>query len=542
MGGGGPQGGVSHPFLQASSAIPRTHPHAFICLFIHQGGCARGGHPGFDCQGCCGACSPPLSGLLQPSVRRLEDLGVVASGHRPVSSQPLRGRFALPDGDFPVCPSVCSSGGLDGLHRPSGSLPPDSCPSGVSSLPSLCGPRPGVPVQSAVLRPVHSPAGLHSGYGSCFRYPPFSRYPYAPLSGRLARPVLLEGGSSPWPRRRLVPLPELGIVVNPEKSNFAPSQIVQYLGVVIDARSFSASPSPDRISRLLSTAEEFLCSTALPASFWQSLLGMLSSLSHLVPGGRLRMRSLQLCLHRSWDRVDPSAPVSWTRECFLDLRWWLQVDRLTRGVSLRQVRPDLDFWSDASDIGWGAHLGTLVVSGLWDEADSLLPANARELLAVRRGLLHFRSYLSGATVAVFCDNVTTVAYLRKEGGTRSPFLNDLAQEILRWAESLNIRLAPQFIPGIHNVLADSLSRPHQLPSSEWSLNMEVFRSLQRQWPVMIDLFATSDNRRCSLSFSPFCDPLSAGTDALLQSWDGLQAYAFPPWSILPQVLAKLRAS
>ena len=28
-----------------------------------------------------------------------------------------------------------------------------------------------------------------------------------PLSGRLARPVLLKGGSSPGPRRRLVPLP-----------------------------------------------------------------------------------------------------------------------------------------------------------------------------------------------------------------------------------------------------------------------------------------------------------------------------------------------
>ena len=108
---------------------------------------------------------------------------------------------------------------------------------------------------------------------------------------------------------------ELGIVVNPVKSNFVPSQIIQYLGVVIDARSFSASPLPDCVSRLLSTAEEFLCSAVLPASLWQSLLGMLSSLSHLVPGDRLDMRSLQLCLHRSWDWVDPSAPLSWIQEC-----------------------------------------------------------------------------------------------------------------------------------------------------------------------------------------------------------------------------------
>ena len=144
-------------------------------------------------------------------------------------------------------------------------------------------------------------------------------------------------------------------------------------------------------------------------------------------------------------------------------------------------------------------------------------------------------------MAVFCD-VTAVAYLRKEGGTRSPALNTIAQGILRWAKSLRIRLALQFIPGIRNVLSDSLSRPHQLPGSEWSLNMDVFRSLSRQWPVMIDLFATSANHRCSFYFSPFRDPLSSGTDALLQSWDGLLAYAFPPWSILPQVLAKLRVS
>ena len=91
-------------------------------------------------------------------------------------------------------------------------------------------------------------------------------------------------------------------------------------------------------------------------------------------------------------------------------------------------------------------------------------------------------------------------------------------------------------------LADALSRPHQLPHSEWSLNLTVFQSLRRLWPVQIDLFATSDNHRCSIYFSPFQDPMSAGTDAFLQSWDSLQAYAFPPVAVIPRVLAKLRAS
>ena len=334
---------------------------------------------------------------------------------------------------------------------------------------------------------------------------------------------------------------ELGIVVNPQKSNLVPSQVVQYLGVIIDAQSFRASPSPERVSRLLSTAGEFQSSASPPASLWLSLLGILSSLAHLVPGGRLRMRSLQLCLHQSWDRLDLQAPVSVTPECLHDLQWWLHLPRLSSGVCLCQVSPDLHFWSDASDVGWGAHLDRQVASGLWDTHQAALSINARELLAVQLGLLQFQSSLQGRTVAVLCDNTTAVAYLRKEGGTRSPLLNSLAQAILRWTD-LSIRLAPQFLPGSDNVLADALSRPHQLPHSEWSLNMTVFRSLRRMWPIQIDLFATSANRRCSIYFSPFHDPMSAGTDAFLQSWDGLQAYAFPPVAIIPRVLAKLRAS
>ena len=335
---------------------------------------------------------------------------------------------------------------------------------------------------------------------------------------------------------------ELGIVVNHEKSHLEPSQVVQYLGVVIDAPSFRASPSSDRVARLQSTAGEFLSSAGPPASTWLSLLGMLSSHSHLVPGGRLQVRSLQLCLHRSWDRGDQPIRIPWSQDCLRDLRWWLHLPCLQLGVCLQQISPDLDFWSDASDVGWGAHLGSVTTSGLWDQEQSTLSINARELLAVRKGLLHFQSSLVGRNVSVFCDNSTVVSYLRKEGGTRSPFLNSLTQGILSWTESLSIRLVPQFILGSLNVLADSLSRPHQLLHTEWSLAPEVFQSLSRQWPVQIDLFATSDNRRCSIDFSPFRDPMAAGTDAFLQHWDGLLAYAFPPWSIIPRVLAKLRMS
>ena len=177
------------------------------------------------------------------------------------------------------------------------------------------------------------------------------------------------------------------------------------------------------------------------------------------------MRSLQLCLHRSWDRQDLEVPVYASMECLRDLRWWLHLPCLSLGVSFCQVSPDLHFWLDASDVGWSAHLDRQIASGLWDTHQAALSINARELLAVQLGLHRFQSSLQGRTVAVFCGNTTAVVYLHKEGGTRSPLLNTLAQEILRWTESLSIRLALQFLPGSNTVLADALSRPHQLPHS-----------------------------------------------------------------------------
>ena len=93
-----------------------------------------------------------------------------------------------------------------------------------------------------------------------------------------------------------------------------------------------------------------------------------------------------------------------------------------------------------------------------------------------------------------------------------------------------------------NVLADSLSRRNQDIGSEWTLCAEAFRQLLHRWPITIDLFPTSLNHWLPVYFSLMVDPQSAGTDAMLQSWDGLQAYAFPPFGLLSRVLVKVRQS
>ena len=204
----------------------------------------------------------------------------------------------------------------------------------------------------------------------------------------------------------------------------------------MDSVVFRASPALRRVEKLLSIGDAFLSCEQQPVSSWLELLGVLSSMIQLVPGGRLRMRSLQFVLRRSWDQVYQSTLVRWTQEVRVDLEWWFNRERLELGVSLDQVSPQLDLWSDASDVGWGAHLGKDIASGLWSPKDMGMSINARELLAIERALSFFAPLLQNSSVAVFADNSTAIAYLRNQGGTRSPLLNTIAQRILCFGRSL----------------------------------------------------------------------------------------------------------
>ena len=298
VGGGGPPGGVSHTFPPASSSVCGTHPHAFVCPYLHQRGCARGGHPGFA-KG-----AVELAPLPSPGFYSRLFMGWKTSGSwRPVIDLSLLNHFVdvshfLMETIQSVLLSVRQGDWMASIDLREAYLQVPVLPESRRFLrfvahgrayqfTALCfGLSTAPQVFTRVMAPVS--AILHS------------------LGIRMRRYLddwLVQASSREDFLRDLgVVLSlchELGIVVNPEKSNFSPSQVVQYLGVIIDARTFMASPLPDRISRLRSTASEFLCSAVPPASLWQSLLGMLSSLSHLVPGGRLRMRSLQICLHRS---------------------------------------------------------------------------------------------------------------------------------------------------------------------------------------------------------------------------------------------------
>ena len=136
---------------------------------------------------------------------------------------------------------------------------------------------------------------------------------------------------------------------------------------------------------------------------------------------------------------------------------------------------------------------------------------------------------------------TAVHSLRKGSGPWSPLLSTLAPAILRWMESISIRLPPQFLPGSDTVLPDSLSRPHQLPHPEWSIHMTVFLFLRRLWPVQMVSLPPRP-----LIVVRFTSPLSGIRSQLARTRFSSSGPAFRlPRSIRwlsPRLIATLRAS
>ena len=144
--------------------------------------------------------------------------------------------------------------------------------------------------------------------------------------------------------------------MNHKKSSLFPSQDMTYLEREILSVRFIEEPTETRIGNLLRIREEF----------------------SLVP----KPPSI-------------SIPTSWAIQ-------------QRQGVDLSLPVPDLSLCSYASDVGCGGQQ----VSGEWTPCQKRLSINLREMMAVHKGLLGLSRFLRGETIALFCDKMTTVTYLR----------------------------------------------------------------------------------------------------------------------------------
>ena len=357
--------------------------------------------------------------------------------------------------------------------------------------------------------------------------------------------ILLMAGSreesSQHTRWLLELLSYLGFLVNWPKSVLEPTTTIEFLGFVLDSQKMLIALPPNKLKSLRHRVGLALEAASLPLRSLASLVGTLNASAMAVMPTRLRTRALLRdkidALHAAqgtWRGV-----VSLTPASMAELRWWRDELENWNGRSLQRSEPDLAMYSDASNSGWGAVLGSQTAFGHWDASEAQLHINELELRAVLLGMRSFLPAMRGRTVLLRVDNMVAVAYLNHQGGTHSPRLSAVAQDVWNLALSEGILLEAQHIPGVENVDADAASR--QNPARhEWCLHPRIFRQVDRRYgPFTVDLFATVLNRQLPRYYSWRPDPETSGLDALQQSWSTEAGYANPPWILIPDILRKI---
>ena len=256
-----------------------------------------------------------------------------------------------------------------------------------------------------------------------------------------------------------------------------------------------------------------------------SLIGLLSAMEKQVWSGRLHMRPIQWHLKRHWhvpEVLEKVIPVPQSLHPHLD--WWSEESNVLRGQPLHPLQHALQLFTDASNEGWGAHLGDSTARGVWSAIESRLHINFLELKAVLLALKSFEHLCRDQIVLVATDNTTVVSYINKQGGMKSGSLCALLWRLLSWCHPRGIVLRARHIPGRLNVIADKLSRHNQVIQTEWSLSQQVFNLLCSRWArPQVDLFATRFNHKLPQFVSPVPDPAAWAVDALRLPWENLDS-------------------
>ncbi|XP_021346948.1 uncharacterized protein LOC110446233 [Mizuhopecten yessoensis] len=259
----------------------------------------------------------------------------------------------------------------------------------------------------------------------------------------------------------------LGFIPSREKSEVLPSQDFVFLGYRFRTDLGFVLPPASKFEKASLLVSVLVGVERIQVRWFLRFLGYLNSLADVVPLGRLHIRPLQLFLLSVW------SPVSRQWDVYIPLpesvkesgRWWTLESNV------------LTLYTDASMTGWGAYLSGQTSFGVWSGEQLSEHINVLEMRAVLLALRGLRPSLQSKAICLATDNSTVVAYLRRQGGTRSPPLCALSTQVLLLCQEISLDLTVRHLPGRLNVLADTLSRSRSPVLTEWTLKRSVFRSL-----------------------------------------------------------------
>ena len=314
-------------------------------------------------------------------------------------------------------------------------------------------------------------------------------------------------------------LEKSGFVANVAKSNWTPTQRLQWLGFVLDLKKGHIEIPPDRIDATRHRLQAVRDVKTIQARHLASIVGKIISMGLAIgPVSRFMTRSMYALLEtrNSWGEGLEISP-----EARHELKFW---EACLADYSFQPIwhRPSAVrvVYSDASETGYGGYVvehGACVSYGQWTESEAEQSSTWRELAAVLQVLMGVARKLANYRVRWFTDNQNVSRILMV--GSKKAHLQDLALRVFSIAVQNNIKLEPEWIPRELNERADYLSRI--IDYDDWMLNPVVFDDVDQLWgPHTIDHFAYCFNAQTPRFNSRSWSPGSEAVDAFTVDWGG----------------------
>ena len=333
-------------------------------------------------------------------------------------------------------------------------------------------------------------------------------------------------------------LDKVGFVIHPEKSVLLPTQIITFLGFVVNSILMQVSLISERVLKLRHACENLLATSSPSIRLVAQVLGLMAASFPGVMYGPLHHKFPEmdkthaLKLHKG--NFDKNMCLS--KEAIIDLKWW--VTKLPTAYNLiNHGDPQVTMTTDASLIGWGCFIDTVTSGGNWSPEEAQHDINYLEMFAVFLALKSFLSVVQNKHVKLLVDNTTAVATINQMGTCHSRVSNQLSQQIWLWCIDHNVWLTVAHIPGKQNTEADRESHLTQR-ETEWTLQKPIFDAATKNLGVTpnVDLFASRLNFQLKpyVAYKP--DPEAYAINAFHISWKGYTFYAFPPFGVIQQVL------
>ena len=334
-------------------------------------------------------------------------------------------------------------------------------------------------------------------------------------------------------------LRSLGFVIHPEKSVLVPTRQLLFLGYLLDSQEFKVFLTTEKEEKLVKAGTKVLEQGWSSIREVAGLIGLMIAFSQALTYGAAHTKTLERdkieALRHS--RGDFEAKMCLSTEARTEITWWLDHVGYS-GKEVREPPPSVIIFTDASTEGWGAHVGEATAGGRWSEEEKEFHINVLEIRAILFGLKSL-SQVEGCHIRVMTDNTTALAYIKHQGGVRSPECNEQAQQVWSWAESRRIWLSIAHIPGVENVVADYKSR-NFTDNTEWELNDRIFSKVVDAFGEPdVDLFASRLNTKVKNYVSWQPDPNALAIDAFSIPWSEFKLfYAFPPFSCVARAVEK----